>query len=310
VNKSGGDKMNITVLKGNLAAAFTITVWSVTYIIGKILLEAFTPAEIFIYRFIIAIAFLYIIEPHLLKIKSIKEEIMLAFAGLVGISVYFILQNFSLKYTTASNVSVITSTSPLFTGILSRIFLGDKKSTGIKFYISFVVAMIGVALISFNGSAVELHLFGDMLIFLATVLATSYSILVTKLFEKGYGVIQVTRRTFIYGVVFSIPFLKLLGFEFGFERFANKIYAASILFLGLVASALCYISLNYATKVIGAVKTNTYMYAQSVLTVIAAYFILHERLTIISLVGIIMVLTGLIISGNKFKNEGKETIKL
>jgi drug/metabolite transporter (DMT)-like permease len=302
--------MNITVLKGNMAAAFTIAVWSVTYISGKILLEAFTPAEIFIYRFIIAVIFLYILEPHLLKTKSIKEEIMFAYAGLVGISVYFLLQNFSLKYTTASNVSVITSTAPLFTGILSRIFLGDKKSTGIRFYISFVVAMIGIILISFNGNAVELHLFGDGLIFLATILATAYSILVTKLFERGYGVIQVTRRTFIYGILFSLPFLKLLGFEFGFERFANKIYLANILFLGLVASALCYISLNYATKIIGAVKTNTYMYAQSVLTVIVAYFVLHEKLTIISLVGVIMVLIGLFISGKKFKNERKETEKL
>jgi drug/metabolite transporter (DMT)-like permease len=134
--------------------------------------------------------------------------------------------------------------------------------------------------------------------------------LITKLFEKGYGIIQVTRRTFIYGVLCSIPFLKLLGFEFGFERFANKMYVANILFLGLVASALCYISLNYATKVIGAVKTNTYMYAQPILTVIIAYFVLNERLTIISLVGIIMVLIGLVISGSKFEKRRKENVKL
>ncbi|MBN3522688.1 DMT family transporter [Paenibacillus apiarius] len=63
-----------------------------------------------------------------------------------------------------------------------------------------------------------------------------------------------TRRVFFYGLLFMLPPLLLSDSHLGLERFAEPVNLLNILFLGLGASALCFVTWNWCVGVLGAIK--------------------------------------------------------
>lgn len=287
---------------GHLAALLTIVVWGTTFISTKILLVDFQPVEILFIRFIMGFIALFIICPKRLKTKNYKEELTFVAAGLCGICLYYLLENIALTYTLASNVGVIISVAPFFTAITAHLFMKSEEKLQTKFFIGFVVAMAGIILISFNGSKLKLNPVGDLLALIAAFVWACYSILSKKISSFGYNIILSTRRTFFYGILFMIPALCIFGFEPNLSLFANPTYLFNILYLGLGASALCFITWNVAVKKLGAVKTSVYIYIVPVVTVITSFIVLHEKLTLLSGIGTVLTLAGLFLSENKSKN--------
>ena len=62
----------------------------------------------------------------------------------------------------------------------------------------------------------------------------------------------------------------------GSEQFADMTYLLNILYLGLGASALCFVTWNLAVKTLGAVKTSVYIYMVPIITVVTSALILNE----------------------------------
>lgn len=281
---------------GHLCALFTIFIWGTTFISTKVLLKDFQPVEILFFRFVMGLVALLILAPHRLKGIDRKQEFAFAAAGLCGICLYYLLENIALTYTLASNVGVIISVAPFFTAILSHIFLKEENKLGFHFIAGFVVAMTGIFLISFNGTKLQLNPTGDLLALLAAFVWACYSILTRKISSFGYPTVLTTRRVFGYGIIFMIPALFLFDSQLDLMRFSNPVYLLNIIFLGLGASALCFVSWNFAVKVVGAVKTSLYIYMVPVITVITSVLILHEKMTALSILGTILTLAGLFLS--------------
>ena len=283
----------------HLCALLTIIIWGTTFISTKILLVDFQPVEILFFRFVMGLLALLIIYPHRLKTTTKRQELTFALAGLCGICLYYLLENIALTYTMASNVGVIISVAPFFTAIMSHLFLKEEGKLRANFFIGFVVAMIGIFLISFNGSKLELNPVGDLLALLAAFVWACYSILTKKISSYGYHTILTTRRVFFYGILFMIPTLFMFDFHLELSRFTNPVYLFNIIFLGLGASALCFVSWNLAVKVLGAVKTSIYIYMVPVITVVTSTLILHEQITALSIIGTLLTLAGLFLSERK-----------
>lgn len=284
---------------GHLCALLTIIIWGTTFISTKILLVDFQPVEILFFRFVMGLLVLLVIYPHRLKGTTKRQELTFVAAGLCGICLYYLLENIALTYTMASNVGVIISVAPFFTAIMSHLFLKEEGKLRANFFIGFVVAMIGIFLISFNGSKLELNPVGDLLALLAAFVWACYSILTKKISSYGYNTILTTRRVFFYGILFMIPTLFMFDFRLDLARFTNPVYLFNIIFLGLGASALCFVSWNFAVKVLGAVKTSIYIYMVPVITVVTSALILHEQITALSVIGTFLTLVGLFLSENK-----------
>ncbi|NLI93010.1 MAG: DMT family transporter [Peptococcaceae bacterium] len=302
-------KNKSTTIAGHLSAFVTIVIWGTTFISTKILLENFTPHEILFFRFIIGYAALLLIYHQPLKTRSFHEERLFIAAGLCGVTLYFLLENIALTYTLASNVGIIVTIAPFFTALLAHFLLKGERLQP-QFFMGFIIAVLGILLIGFNGSFVlKLNPLGDILALLASVVWAVYSILMRKISQLGYHTIATTRRVFFYGLLFLLPALYFLKFNLDFERFTIVPDALNLLYLGLGASALCFVSWNWSIGILGAVKTSLYIYVVPIITIAASSLILRENITRVALIGAFLILLGLFISEKKSNPIlGKEDI--
>lgn len=281
---------------GHLSALVTILIWGTTFISTKVLLVAFQPVEILFIRFVLGLIALIVVCPHRLKGTTPRQELTFAAAGLCGVCLYYLLENIALTYTLASNVGVILSVAPFFTAILSHVVFKGTEKLRPSFFGGFVLAMAGIALISFNGSALSLNPMGDLLALLAALVWACYSILTKKISGYGYSTLITTRRVFCYGIAFMIPAMFLFDVQWELSALAQPVYLLNLIFLGLGASALCFVTWNTAVKLLGPVRTSVYIYMSPVITVVTSALILHEPVTPLAAGGMALTLAGLFLS--------------
>lgn len=288
---------------GHAAAILTVLIWGTTFISTKVLLAEFQPVELLFFRFVLGYLALWAACPRRLKLTRRRQELYFAAAGLCGVTLYFLLENIALTYTQASNVGVLVAVSPIGTALLAQRFL-DGERLRPTFFAGLATAMAGVILLAYNGAAVlKLNPLGDLLALLAALAWSFYSILTRRMAAFGYGTIQSTRRIFFYGLLFMLPALPLSHARLGLERLAQPVYLLNLLYLGLGASALCFVTWGIAMGRLGAVKTSVYIYLVPVVTMAASAFFLREQITPLSLGGMGLTLAGLAIS--QFRPAGQ-----
>lgn len=294
-------------MHGHLAAFITILIWGTTFISTKVLLRTFAPVEILFIRFMIGYFALWCVCPRRLTIQNRKQEWYFAAAGLCGVTLYYLLENIALTYTLASNVGVIISMAPFFTVIFSGLLLHDKRPNA-RFFVGFIIALAGIFLISSGGeSALKINPLGDILAMAAAVVWAMYSTITRKISSFGYQTIQTTRRTFFYGLIFMAPVLFVMDFHIEPAQFVDIKNVLNLIFLGFGASALCFVTWNFAVKVLGSVKTSVYIYMVPVITAVTSALILHEKMTRTMIAGIALTLIGLFLSENR--KADKQSIK-
>lgn len=285
---------------GHLAALLAVTMWGYSFVASKVLLDnGIGPVQIYVLRFILAYFLVVLICHKRLWASSVYDEFLLALCGLTSGSLYFIAENTALRYTLATNVSLLTSMSPLLTALLLALLYKHEK-LGAGTWIGSFLAVMGVGCVVFNSASnIEIRPLGDFLSLAAAFSWAIYSLILRKI-SAGYDVWFITRKTFFYGLVSSLPFL---FFEDWPENFGEILCRADVvgnlLFLGLGASTVAYLFWAQSVRSIGALNANNYMYFQSVVTLIVSYFVLGEKITLIGLVGIVLIVGGLWI-GDKF----------
>ena len=295
--------METNTARGHLAALLTIAIWGTTFISTKVLLEDFQPGEILFIRFLMGYLALWIACPRRLRGVTGRQEGLFALAGLCGVCLYYLLENIALTYTMASNVGVIISVSPCFTALLTHFLMRGEDRLRPTFFAGFAVAMAGICLISFNGSALALDLRGDLLALLAAFVWACYALLTRKIGALGHPTVLTTRRTFFYGLVFMLPALALSGARPDLARLLDPVDLGNLLFLGLGASALCFVTWNVAVRELGAVRTSVYIYLVPVITVAASVAILDEPFTWMTGAGTALTLMGLLLSEGRFQRK-------
>lgn len=215
--------------------------------------------------------------------------------GLTGVSLYFLLENYALTFTYSANCSVIISTAPFFVAIAVRLFLGGAPM-GRSFYAGFAVAILGIALLSFSGQALNLNPLGDLLCLLAAVCWGGYSVFLKKIETCGYDTLLVTRRIFLYGLLFLLPALPFTPVRFDMQALLKPVNLLNLLYLGLCASALCFVTWNVAVSRLGAVRTSVYIYLSPVVTIVASWLLLGDPVLPMALLGAALTLVGLALS--------------
>ncbi len=222
-------------------------------------------------------------------------------AGISGVCFYFFLENIALSYTSTSNVAVIVSISPLFIGLASALIYRTKlKGT---FFIGFLLSFCGIFLISFAGN-LSFHPFGDFLVIAAALMWMVYSLLVKKIASWGHSGhrhdendLPIWHSIYYAAVLLTKSFLSL-------DKLLQTDNLLYLLFLGLGASALCFVLWNYTVEQLGAVMAGLYIYLVPVTTLFASFLILGEGISLVKLLGVTLTLFGLFVS------EGKSSLPI
>lgn len=278
----------------HLFAVLTVVIWGSTFISTKILIQyGLSPQDIFFYRFLIAYVGIWFITPFPYRFfaRTWRDELWLMGAGVFGGSAFFVLQNTAIGMTQAANVSFIICTAPLLTALLSILFYRSEKATKGLFYGS-LLALLGVGLVVFNGSVVlKISPLGDLLTLLSALLWAFYSLIVKKLGSR-YSMLFVTRKVFFYGVVTLLPVFLFRPLQWDAEVMMRPVVWGNLLFLAVFASLICFVVWNIIIKQLGAVKASNYIYLNPLVTMIASLLILGERVTPVSLAGVICISLG------------------
>ena len=235
--------------------------------------------------------------------QFVRREIPFFCAGFFGITAYFLLQNIGMTYTTATNSSIILNTVPLFTALLAWIFLKDRTGIHPLFFLGFVMAMAGIAIISLQNGEAGIHLRGDFLILMASITWGLYTLFTPRINSHGFSSIRVTRRLYFWGMVLMIPAMYVYGFRPDLKALLQPGVLPHLLFLGVVASAVCFVTWNYAIRQLGGVRTNIYVYGQPIVTVVGSALILHEAITPPLLLGIVLSMAGVVLSDQPGKRN-------
>ena len=282
--------------KGHIIALGTVTVWGLTFVSTKVLLESFTPVEILFMRFLLGFLALCLMSRHVLHLKERRHELLFIAAGATGTFLYYLLENIALTYASASNIGVTVSTAPLFTAIIATL-LGREKALTPRFLLGFVVAMTGIVLIGGQDVSFESAGFGDLLAVLAALSWGVYSNVLVSLDNLGYDTIPTTKRIFGWGLIFIAIACPFMGADPAhLTALADPVNTGNLLFLGLGACAGCFVTWGLSVKLLGASTASTYIYLSPVITVVASALILGEILTPLILLGIVLVLGGLVLS--------------
>ena len=288
-------------MRGHALALATVLVWAVTFVSTKVLLVHLSPMEILFSRFVVGFLALAVLRPRRLRLPNRAQEKWFVLAGATGIALYYLLENIALTFAPASVVGVVVAAAPLFTGLLAAGL--SKKRPSAAFFLGFAAAMAGVALVSFGGGSAGqaaegggFEAAGVLLALAAAATWAVYSLVTDKIASFNLDGVLATRRTFAWGLLFMALALPFFGFSPNWPALALPEVWGNLAFLGLGASALCFVTWNLAVRRLGPVTASLYIYLVPALTVLASCAVLGEALTPSVVVGVLLTVGGLALS--------------
>lgn len=288
----------------HLVAFLTVAIWGTTFVATKVLmLNGLSPAQIFTLRFSIAYVLMLCFNHRRIFANSWKDEAKMALLGITGGSLYFYSENEAMNFTTTTNTSLIVCSCPLFATLLVRMVYKDSSRIHIVQLLGSLLAFVGMIIVVLNGRFV-LHLspVGDALAFTACMCWAIYSLLM-KSVSNHYGAAFITRKVFFYGVLTILPYyLFIPGFP-PIEVFSRPQVFGNLLFLGCLASMICFLTWNWCISKLGTVKATNWVYFNPITTMIFASWVLDEKITPYFLVGATCILLGMYVTDKKTRGE-------
>ena len=289
--------------KYHIVAFLTVAVWGTTFVWTKLLIiNGLSPAQIFTLRFIIAYVLLTGFSMwrgrHKWLSDNWRDELTMMALGLTGGSMYFLTENESLRFTTATNTSLIVCSCPLFAMLIIALFYRSERFSARQVWGS-IVALAGMAAVVLNGHFV-LHLspLGDTLAFSACLCWALYTLLMKPVMGR-YPAMFITRKVFFYGILTILPYYIFVPDMPSWDVLTRPDVAVNLFFLGSVASMLCYLTWSWCMKGLGAVICTNWVYVNPITTIIAAWLILDEQITVYFLIGSILIIAGMYLSSKK-----------
>jgi len=277
-------------LKAYAAMIAAVIFWGLSYVGTKFALDGFSPLMLAFLRFAIA-ALVFI----LVLVSRDKVKVSLTFHKKVaGIAfflpgLYFIFENFGIKYTTATKASMIIAMVPVAVSLLSVLLLGEKLT--LRRILSLILSLGGVYLLllygKMNGLSFQIAT-GDLLMFGAVFAAAAYMLLTRKICAE-YDSFLVTAYQMIYGALFFTPFFLWEFTDTNWLAVSVQQWGA-LLVLALLSSVGAFLTYNYALKSVPASRASLFVNIVPLVTVLASWLLLGETLQASQISGGLLVI--------------------
>jgi drug/metabolite transporter (DMT)-like permease len=284
---------NKVTVAASIYAAMAISFWGVSFVSTKAVVDKIDPYTLLVLRFAIGALFLLTIlvikrYPLNLPIRFAPQLIILA---VLGVFVHQVIQATALITIDASAAGWMIPFSPVFTVILSMIFLHEKmnlfRTAGM------ILAIVGVLLVTGTGSGKDPDFsisIGYILMLLSTLNWAIYSVLLKRL-SIPLPSLVVTFYMSMTGCFLTLPFMIRNN---GWENLTllTQLEWAHVLFLGVFVSGIGYWYWGKAIEMMDASKVSMFLYLEPVVTLLAAIFLLHEKILFTSILGGCIIIMG------------------
>ncbi|MGF9852939.1 DMT family transporter [Bacillus paramobilis] len=269
-------------------------VWGANYTIGKYGVAYMSSIQFNSLRFLVASPVLLLITflmERSLRIER-KDWLRLVAVGIVGTAMYQTMFMLSVKYTSATNASLLIAMSPIFTGILAVLHKQERFS--MKVQIGSIVAFIGAAFVLLTGhkggATYEYAWLGNVIGLVAAIAWGWYPILAQPLITK-YSAMRVTSWSTLIGIVPLVIYclfnVNSLTWPVDTPSWGSLAY--SIIFATIFGLAMWYVGISQ----IGSTKVMVYMYLVPLFAVIFAAVTIGEQINMMQLVGGLIIFIGL-----------------
>lgn len=288
---------NNNTSKSIIAALVVYTVWGFTFMASAIAQKYVTPFVLLAYRFVISAVLLSV--PLIIGKKKInlrrKGIGYLFLLGLLEPCLYFIGEQYGVRYTNSSFSGIMIALIPIVTIFLASLILKERP-TAAQWLFSFL-SIAGIILITVSeSSGGEVNFIGFLCLLLAVITGSLYTIVSKKI----SGEFSVYERTLMMQIMAAIFFTVLSLLEYRndisaiFTPLKNRDFILSALYLAGFASVLGYSLFNYAVSTAPTAKVVVLCNLTTVISVLAGVLILGEPFSLLSGIGIIAVLVGIV----------------
>jgi len=282
-------------LSASLYATMSVSFWGISFVSTKAVLDKLDPYSLLVLRFGIGALFLWgllIIKRYPLRIP-IKYVPHLVVLGVMGVFVHQLLQATALLTIDASHAGWIISFSPVFTVLLSMIFLHERITLPKAFGI--IIAIIGVLLITTSGEGRSFHIaanIGYILMILSTLNWAVYGILL-KILQIPLSSLVITFYMSLLGFFLTIPFLIRNNGVAQLPTLTSEEWA-HLIFLGVFVSGVAYWFWGKAHEALEASRVSVFMYLEPIATLAAAFLLLQEKILLSSVLGGLIIILGVV----------------
>ncbi len=285
------------MLLADFALLLVALVWGGGFIAVKDGLNSMTPMLLTAYRFIIASGFVYVF--FFKKMRSFtKHELVGGVVTGIALTIAFAFQTFGLKYIEASKQGFLTAIYVVIVPFLYWI-LYKKMPARKTFYASFI-AIIGIALISLNGS-LSLGL-GEVLTLLCALFFAVQIIALDHYTEAGDPLKLAFLQLFVAGVLSAV--VTVFTEPVRFALTSREWYV--ILYLSMFSTFLCFTLQTVAQKYTTSSHASILMSLESVFAALLGVWLLGEPMTIKIFVGCVLVFISILIIELNFKGGAHE----
>jgi len=283
-------------IRSLLMLSVVVFLWGSSFALLKLGLDKISPVNLAFLRFLLTLpffaAFAYFQDKQLFDKSIFRDWKTLVILGLTGVTLYHTFQNVGLRFTTASNSSLIISANPVFIALLDHFCLKEKMTWkrvfGIVLAFSGVILIIGPLRLAFN----PVEAIGDLLSLGAGLSWALYTVFGKKILSK-YGAQRITMFSMIFGTLFLFPIL-LISEE---PALPTSIWLwFLLLILSFLCSGMAYFLWYKALEKVSATKAGVSLFFIPVVSVLFARSVLQESVDTSFVAGAFLVMLGVIIT--------------
>lgn len=270
--------------------------WGLSFIWYKQALQYFNPITVVFFRLLISIPLLLILAIQLKRLKKIQKKDFPIFLLLAFLEpfIYSIGESYGIQHVTSTVASILIATIPIFTFIVANLFLNEKLTP--RNYLGMLISFLGVLGVVFaEYDGIEATGKGIALIFISVAAAVVYGLVIKKVSSK-YNPLSVVTYQNLLAAIYFIPVFFMVDYNtFDLSRFTFKMFIP-VIYLAVFASTFAYIGLVQGIQKLGVARATVFANFIPVFTAIFAFIILKESLSPLKIIGIIVAVTGLLLT--------------
>jgi drug/metabolite transporter (DMT)-like permease len=276
--------------------------WGLSFIWTTILFKYYSPVAIIFIRLILSSSFLFILILILNKREKVDRSDFLwfLFAALFNPFLYFMGENYGLKFSSPTIASIIIATIPVFSPIVAYVSYRERLS--LLNIAGILVSFAGVVLMLVTKDfSLAVDKRGIFCLAGAVAASLVYSVLQRKLTFKYSSLTIIAWQNFI-GIFYFLPLFIFSGSASCFSVPLNREIVTSFLLLSILASSLSFVFYTKTIQMIGISKSNIFSNLIPVFTGVFSFLLLSESFSLRKIAGMIIVISGVYLSERRRRN--------